>query len=433
MKIVMFTPVNKRSSIGGCACLITHALIKGGHSVVIVQTEIPNIMIGETHDFGVKITPWNDATLVSKEIQDSDILLYQIGDNYEFHAGCLEWMGNWPGLVFLHDFFLGNLFWGWADGRREEALLVLQTWYGDEVAKTYFTYDSSVIFIEKTRESAPMTEWICSLAYGVITHSNWGTKRVVDSCPGPVQVVPLCNNKVLFSEYSANPKKAEVVPEFKVLTIGHANPNKRIQSVIEAIGSSTVLRDKTVYQLAGSIDSKYARQLFALAESLGVKLDIAGPVSDIDLIQLIQDASVVSCLRWPALEAASGSLIEALLNGKATIVTDTGFYSELPDNCVFKISPHHELDDIKRALEILLTEPKTRGNLGSDAQNWAVLEFSPDKYACKVEELAFAVIKARPLIDMTSLYGDFITRWGISGPSENLEDTLAPLRIFNGK
>ena len=125
--------------------------------------------------------------------------------------------------------------------------------------------------------------------------------------------------------------KGPVDERFRVLTIGHVNTNKRAEAVIRAIGASSVLRERTVYRLVGAIRPEIADKLARLARETGVNITISGEVDDESMVDAIRQADVVSCLRWPALEAASASTIEALLYGKSTIVTDTGFYSEIPD------------------------------------------------------------------------------------------------------
>jgi glycosyltransferase involved in cell wall biosynthesis len=430
MKIVMFTPTNRESAIGGCASLIGKALLGGGHELIIVRAESAGFFKAETHDFNAELVRWDNTDRVNEVAQAADLILYQIGDNYHYHAGCLEWIEKWPGIVCLHDFFLGHLFWGWAESHREQAGAILRTWYGDDTARSYFLHNDSKCFIEQTREVAPMTEWICSLAYGVITHSNWGVKRVLDSCPGPVRVVSLCHNKPIDAQARPVAEVRKAPSIFRVLTIGHANLNKRIPSVIEAVGSSAILKEKTVYQLVGSITPEYRKELIELASSFSVKLEILGEVDNATLAKRIDEADVISCLRWPALEAASGSLIEALMHGKATIVTDTGFYSELPGELVVKINPHDEIPSIRTALELIHANPERKHEMGQDAKVWAATEFTAENYARKVCETGILLGKCRPVIRMTDFYAHLMERYGYSEEFAYSEDVTAPLLIF---
>lgn len=85
------------------------------------------------------------------------------------------------------------------------------------------------------------------------------------------------------------------------------------------------------YRLIGAVEPEVMSSLSALAARLGVNLVISGEVDDNELERAFTESDVISCLRWPALEAASASAIEVLmLYGKAVIVTDTGFYADIP-------------------------------------------------------------------------------------------------------
>lgn len=160
--------------------------------------------------------------------------------------------------------------------------------------------------------------------------------RVLNSCSGPVYVVPLAYDAPNVEEMDFDIKKDKLY----ILTVGHVNTNKRAASVIKALGKSRSLSKKSVYQLIGSITSQMRKELTALAKKNKVDLIISGEVDNTILARAIVKADVVTCFRWPTLEAASASTIKALLYGKATVVTNAGFYSEIPDECTIKINPY---------------------------------------------------------------------------------------------
>lgn len=226
----------------------------------------------------------------------------------------------------------------------------LRAWYGNAAAASYFCHPNSDAFIAGTCDTAPMTEWIGAMALGVIMHSNWAVERLQNACPGAMYVVPL-------------PYDAPALPRtrgtldplnFRVLTVGHVNPNKRVPSVIAAIGNSPELCAHAVYRLVvGSIHCATVLGLSSQARNCQVKLVISDRLDDAALATAIDQADVIACLRWPSLEAASASAIEAMLYGKPVIVTDVNFYSEIPEDCVIKIDPADEVPALQRALEML--------------------------------------------------------------------------------
>jgi glycosyltransferase involved in cell wall biosynthesis len=430
MKLVFFTPAIKTSAIGRMACLVTRALVSQGHTVSVVRTETERLLETPTHDFGVGVIQWNDFNQVLRLNSEADALVYQIGDNYEFHRGCLEWLPNSPGLVCLHDFFLGHLFWGWAQTRRQQADAVLRNWYGAEIASRFFGYSSSEEFIEATSVSSPMTEWVCSMAHGVLTHSNWGVGRLLNSCPGPVHVVPLAYDAPILSSHKPLSCGSEN-QQFRLLTIGHINPNKRVASVICAIGNSPAIRQRTVYRLVGQIQPATVLELSALARKCHVNLLISGEVDDATLGLALQEADVVSCLRWPSLEAASASAIEAMLYGKPIIVTDTGFYAEIPSGCALKIAPDEEISELQSTLERLATDPSLREEVGMCAKQWASKQCSAENYASQLVACVTDICRTAPPIRAIKYFSNLMQHW--RGSVDMLpERDVAALRLFEG-
>jgi glycosyltransferase involved in cell wall biosynthesis len=424
MKIVLFSPMAGTSAIGRVTALIVPALLELGHALTVVRTEQVHILPVAPHTCAARMIEWNDEPAVEEAVRDADSLVYQIGNNYEFHCGGLHWLERRPGIVCLHDFVVAHLFAGWAETRRPEADEVLHRWYGEAVARSFFAARGHREFLESASRDHPMTEWLCAMAYGVISHSRWGMSRVLRSCAGPARVVPLP-----YDAPAARPV-SRADSKIMILTVGHANLNKRIESVISAIGRSTDLRDRVEYQLCGRIDPRYALELASAARTVGLRLRISGEVDDLGLQTAMNEADIVCCLRWPSLEAASATAIEAMLYGKAVVVTDTGFYSELPDDCVCKISMADEIGELHRALEHLISDSSARRALAERAQRWAEAIFTADNYARQIEEMARRVHRAGPVIEMVDALADRMNDWRAPPALFVTDDIVSPLKIF---
>jgi glycosyltransferase involved in cell wall biosynthesis len=409
MRLVMFTPIVSRSAIGRVARLVTRELLSAGHEVLIVRTEAAVAVAGEIHEFGVPLLSWNDQDSVIDAVLSADIAVYQVGDNYQFHAGCAEWMPRLPGIVCLHDFFVGHYFLGWCHEHGHQPGAVIRAWYGEDVAASYQIARHSPDFIESTARTAPLTEWVCSQAIGVLTHSKWGIDRVVRSCPGPIRVAPLPYEALSVDLAVAG------VPDsgcFRVLTVGHVNANKRAATVICAIASSPSLRERSVYNLVGSIEPRMVHELAALARSLDVRLVIGGAVGDQALSNAFAEADVVVALRWPCLEAASASAIESMLVGKPTIVVRAGSYDEIPDDCVIKVDVNSEVRETREALEFLMGHPSERAAMAARGKERAQRLHRPDQYAAELVDLAREALRANPPLDAVSHAVGSLRQWG---------------------
>jgi glycosyltransferase involved in cell wall biosynthesis len=430
MKFLIFTPAIQTSAIGRMTSLVTHALVSQKHEVVVVRTEMIGLLNTQTHDFGCDITSWIDTSEVQASIESADVCIHQVGNSYEFHQGNIEWLARSSGIICLHDFFLGHLFWGWAQNHTEQARTALKTYYSDEAAERFFSISGNEAFIELTKDQSPMTEWICSMASGVMTHSNWGCDRVLSSCPGPVRVVPLAYDCPGLSLAGTKQKRAPTT-KLKLLTIGHVNPNKRVEACIKAIAANPTLREAVSYRLVGAIQPDVKAKIHELAQNHGVDIEISGEVDGTTLALAIIDADVISCLRWPSLEAASASAIEAMLYGKTTIVTNTGFYSELPEQYVLKINHDKEIEELGAALLSLHANPDLLDVKGQQAQEWAKSTFTAENYARQLVDMSSACIRTSSTLKAASYYAHILHGWGADTNLLQNNESLDPLAIFN--
>ncbi|QGW80722.1 glycosyltransferase family 4 protein [Variovorax paradoxus] len=433
MKFVFFSPMATNSAIGRVTVLIVRALMAQGDSAVVVRTEHEQRLDKPAHACDTELIDWTQTAAVEAAISSADALIYQIGNNYSFHCGGLHWLATHPGIVCLHDFMVTHLFAEWAEGRRAEAEAILADWYGEELAEAFYKANTAESFIEMATQSCPMTEWICSMALAVVSHSHWGMARVAQSCAGPLRVVPLpydapsCTSAMSLAA-SPPPQKSRV----NILTVGHVNPNKRVDSVIRAIGSSALLRDTVSYRLCGLIGPQVEQSLSRLARDLGVQLVISGEADDAALQQAMNEADIACCLRWPSLEAASATTIEGLLYGKAVIVMDAAFYSELPDDCVRKISPFNEVAELTEVLEELCGNAATRQAMAHRGQVWAEHTFSAPNYARELANLSVSAAAAQPVLSMVGTLVSTLDRWGAS-PALMMSDEIADaLQLFQG-
>ena len=109
---------------------------------------------------------------------------------------------------------------------------------------------------------------------------------------------------------------------------------------------------------------------------------------------------------------------------------DTGFYSELPDVYVLKISPENEIADLERVLENLYADKTQRLLLGQSAAVWAGQHFTGDKYANGLIAICESTARASPVTQMSRFYSDVLAKWEVPLHGHILSNTLDPLLLF---
>ena len=424
MRIVLFTPVGAGSAIARVSVLVHRALVDGGVFVDVVGTDAdaegPRVVGFEN------ALHWTDETAVTAILETGADVVHQLGDSYFFHRGTIEWLPRTGGVICLHDFFLGSLFWEWSTkGHEAEAHRVLEEWYGSSLAD-FYALAATGSMITETWPTVTFVEWLVCQADGVITHSDSHLTPLLEGTAAPVDVVAMPYD----FDVRREPRQRDRTGRTQVLTFGVINPNKCAADVIRAIGGDAELRGVLEYRLAGSIEDSERELLTALAHSQGVHLTILGPVSSVDLAHELDEADVVVCLRNPSIEAASASAIEAMLTANAVIVADTGFYSSLPRDAVLHTRPEDLIGGVRRALHRVHDEPGLAAELGQRARDYALATFRADRYADRVVAMCELASRNRPFLSAVRATTHRLGEWGMSANSELLASSRAVLDFF---
>lgn len=434
MKIAWFTPYNQNSAIAKFSSLVVEALAARDHSIALVSSDDHQPAEYHRSPPAVELLHWslfgNDPDAASAY----DLFVYNIGDHFPYHSGVLSWIDRCPGVCIFHDFYLVNLFLGWcaSTGGRPVAHSIVSSLYGEKVAKEFWDRGADADFQEWSASHAPMTGWLARKALAAVAHAPFYEPRLMECCAGPVRVIPLA--------YAASSDAPPVQVQrqnghVRILTVGTVNPNKRVELVIQTIAGSAVLRTRCEYNIVGKIDPTERTRLLSLIDRLGLQdlVHLHGPVSDFELRWRYAEAHIVVCLRWPALEGASASCIEAMSYGKAVIVTDTGFYTSIPSDRVAKVKDADESQDLARRLEILVVDADERDSLGKRARDWARYEYAPDAYAARIEPLLEAAAEETAAAGALVQIGSNLRAMGTTPDEPMVQQVSSELRsLFFG-
>ena len=97
---------------------------------------------------------------------------------------------------------------------------------------------------------------------------------------------------------------------------------------------------------------------------------------------LMAGSDVVVNLRHPTMGETSGSVVRGLSLGKPLVVSDVGWFAELPDDVALKIPPDgDEVATLIAGLELLATRPDVRDAMGVSAAALARREHDVDRVA----------------------------------------------------
>jgi glycosyltransferase involved in cell wall biosynthesis len=319
----------------------------------------------------------------------TDAALYHIGNNPEAHGWILEALRSRAGIVVLHDFVLHHLVAGVTLGQGDAAgyLDAMQRDAG-VVGRllAHGVVDNLLPPIWEYRaEDFPLTAEVLSLADGVICHSRYVEQRAREyGYAGPITVIPM-------PAWPSVELGARLAPEGSpaLACIGYLNAAKRIPQLLEAFARVRRRFPDAVLVLAGAA----APDVDLGDEHLGEGVHRLDHVDERRLWQLLADCDVCVSLRGPTMGETSGMVIRALSVGTPVVVSDVGWFAELPDSVAAKVPlDEREVDVLAATLELLGDDEDLRRQMAVAARDYARrehdLERVADLYVEAIERMA---------------------------------------------
>ena len=288
-----------------------------------------------------------------KRAPDADVALYHIGNDPDAHGWIVDALKERPGVVVLHEYVLHHLIAGITIGRgdgrgyldaMERELGVAGRLLGLGVLDNLLP-----LLWETQPERFPLSGVVLDRAQGLIVHSHYvGEQARLAGYPGRMWRIP----------HPAWPM-TEVRPADDVHgdpligCFGFLNMNKRIPELLRAFAAFRSERPGARLLLAGAAGERFdvSRRLERLDLTEGVeRLDY---VPEERMWALMAACDVLVNLRYPTMGETSGSVIRALSLGKPLVVSDVGWFSELPDDVALKVPVDEvEVEVLRAALGV---------------------------------------------------------------------------------
>jgi glycosyltransferase involved in cell wall biosynthesis len=316
----------------------------------------------------------------------ADVALYHVGNDPEAHGWIVDALRARPGVVVLHEFVLHHLVAGTTLARGDaagylDAMEREQGLAGRLLA--YAVLDNRIPPLWETRpEDFPLAGDVLRLATGLIVHSRYVEARArAAGFDGRITVIP----HPAWPAPAVEPARIDGSPV--VGCFGHLNESKRIPELLKAFERLRARRPDARLLLVGAA----SRRLAGRASGEGVVRE--DYVDEQRLWSLLAACDVCVGLRYPTMGETSGSAIRALSLGKPLVVSDVGWFAELPDDAVLKVPvDEHEVDTLAAGLELLATDAAAREVMSAAALGLVEREHRVDRvadaYAAALEDAA---------------------------------------------
>lgn len=320
----------QHTGIADYAFDLVWGLMDRGYKVsVICETKDPKPIEGV--DF--RSPEW----LTEETRKKLDGIVYHIGNNTNFHIFQLPLLFKFPGVVHLHDMVLHHLM-AWllyAKGNPNLYGTVLAKWYGPILAAEArkSIKEGMPLWDSPKVADVPFFEEVLQHGTAIVTHSVFAKKTTRATFPNmPALVLPQLYREVM-------PRGQLDSQAFHVGIFGGITANKRLDLILDALMAVQETSASICVHIVGNVDSGCEYLIERINQSsLASITQIYGRVEQQKLLRLISAVDLCLALRYPTMGETSAIVMRALQARTQVIVSDVGWYAELPD-FVPKVQP----------------------------------------------------------------------------------------------
>jgi glycosyltransferase involved in cell wall biosynthesis len=359
---------------------------------ITLVSEVPPQLPGPAH-------AWVDARRGGwrRALDACDVALYQMG-NHPLHGFVFDALSEYPGVVTLHEVLLhASLAGRWLPADPERYVAEMRYAHGpDGERAARQAIDKALAIWDYEPWRYPLTRRVVDNARGLVLHSRFALDRVREiRRDAPIFVLPFPMPPPGKTREEARLSLGVGTEEFRIVVPGFLTRSKRLAGIFGAV-TSWGNRPGWSLVLLGEVGDPTAAE--GCPEGIRERVVFTGYAEAGEFARQLAAADVAIVLRWPTSGETSGVACQALGAGVPLIVTDTGWFSELPDEVVLRVLPgQEEEDEIAAALQRLRDDPAERARRASAAAAYARKIGGFDCAAQRYAALLAAVAKGRGL------------------------------------
>ncbi|HVT57232.1 MAG TPA: glycosyltransferase family 4 protein [Thermoanaerobaculia bacterium] len=312
-----------------------------------------------------------------------DAALYHLGNNRDYHASIYSALLEHPGVVMLHELVLHHLvrdltlYAGDPEGYARE----LRYAYGRSGEALARRCLATSIPLDPWRY--PLFERVVDRSLGMLVHNDYCRSRLLASRPlARVATVPhhLSLGDGPLPEREAARAALGIPPAaFAVASFGFLTAAKRPQVLLRAFARFRREAPQACLLLVGEVSPHYDFASLIEGELAGLMagVTVTGRLEKREFLLYMAAADLAVNLRHPTGGETSGTLIRLLGLGKPVIVSRTGAFAEIPEDCCAQV----DLDDTEEELLLaylrrLAADEPLRRQMADNARRYAASHHS---------------------------------------------------------
>ncbi|SFM82282.1 glycosyltransferase [Marinobacter pelagius] len=361
--------------------------------VVVDQDEVTDPFIRQHCQ--VRSAEW----LVDNQ-HDYDSIIYHIG-NSAFHAYQMPLIRRAPGIVVLHDFFLGDL--QFARQQAEPSIPFL--W------RSVYRSDGYRALVGKSENRPaelirdyPANYDVARYSTGLIVHSDFSRQLLNQQYPAidqrKIYVIPhLRQPEVKRSRDEARARLGLSEGDFLTCTFGVVGPNKLAFELLEAWQASRLSASPgSKLAFVGEAGGHYGDDLRKRIDrgSSPENVWITGWAEAEIFHDYLAAADLAVQLRANSRGETSGTILDCMNYSVPTIVNANGSMAELPAESVYMLRNKFDRAELEEALDAIATRPELARRLSEQGRQ-AILEYyCPELCAEKYASVIAGLVANRP-------------------------------------
>lgn len=315
-----------------------------------------------------------------------DIALYHMGNN-DLHEYIYKTLIKFPGICIFHDIYLHGFLWSCTVSRKDPARYVEEFRYcygeqGEMIAKNairdgiYPEFD--YLLIKK----------IIDNSIGIMCHSEFAMRKVLseDSSLSMCKI----NQPITISNFFKNAlakdkdqlkQKLGLGKKYPIITsFGFISGHKRYHILLKAFKEFLIAQPTSVLILIG--DDLIGIDTFISDLKLKKHVFKTGYIPYERLLEYLAISDFCVNLRYPTAGETSRSVLQLMAAEKPIIVSNVGWFSEIPGNCCLKVDvDSYEVDILLEYMKLLASDGFIRKLIGKNAKEYVMNEHDPQKIA----------------------------------------------------
>jgi glycosyltransferase involved in cell wall biosynthesis len=309
-----------------------------------------------------------------------DAILYQLGNNRDYHAAIYRTLLAHPGVVVLHELVLHHLVRDLTLGAGDAEGYVRELRYAYGRTGEVLARRAAATGVPLDPWRYPLFERVVDASRGLIVHNRFSRDRVLASRPlARVAVVP--HHLSLDALVEPAPERARaalgIAPgTFTVATFGFLTAAKRPAVLLRAFARLRREMPEARLLIVGEVSPHFDFDRVFTPE-LRAGVGVTGRLGLDRFLLHMQASDVAVNLRHPTAGETSGTVIRLLGLGKPLIVSDAGAFAEIPDDCCAKVAVDDAEEELLLAyLRRLAADEPLRRRLGENARRYAAAHHS---------------------------------------------------------